>query len=57
MAISEQIGYPDYILEEEDQKLDQEYMHVSSKDSLHIICSCHLNRIGACTQAIALLNK
>lgn len=29
MAISEQIGYPDYILEEDNQKLDQEYIHVS----------------------------
>ncbi|KAK3536750.1 hypothetical protein QTP86_022991 [Hemibagrus guttatus] len=28
MAISEQIGYPDYILEEDDEKLDQEYIHL-----------------------------
>ncbi|KAF5901062.1 membrane metallo-endopeptidase-like 1, partial [Clarias magur] len=28
MAISEQIGYPDYILEEENKKLDQEYIHL-----------------------------
>ncbi|XP_076861735.1 membrane metallo-endopeptidase-like 1 [Brachyhypopomus gauderio] len=34
MAISEQIGYPDYILEEENQKLDQEYIHLNfSEDS------------------------
>lgn len=32
MAISEQIGYPDYILEEDDAKLDQEYIHVSFED-------------------------
>uniref|UniRef100_A0A8B9J6V1 Membrane metallo-endopeptidase-like 1 n=1 Tax=Astyanax mexicanus TaxID=7994 RepID=A0A8B9J6V1_ASTMX len=30
MAISEQIGYPDYILQEETQKLDQEYTHVGA---------------------------
>lgn len=34
MAISEQIGYPDYILEEDNEKLDQEYIHVSSEDSI-----------------------
>lgn len=34
MAISEQIGYPDYILEEDNGKLDQEYIHVGSEDSL-----------------------
>ncbi|XP_017352014.2 membrane metallo-endopeptidase-like 1 [Ictalurus punctatus] len=28
MAISEQIGYPDYILEEDNEKLDQEYIHL-----------------------------
>ncbi|KAK2821656.1 hypothetical protein Q7C36_020999 [Tachysurus vachellii] len=28
MSISEQIGYPDYILEEENGKLDQEYIHL-----------------------------
>ncbi|XP_027024697.1 membrane metallo-endopeptidase-like 1 [Tachysurus fulvidraco] len=28
MSISEQIGYPDYILEEENGKLDQEYNHL-----------------------------
>lgn len=34
MAISEQIGYPDYILEESNEKLDQEYIHVGPEDSL-----------------------
>ncbi|XP_036415110.1 membrane metallo-endopeptidase-like 1 [Colossoma macropomum] len=29
MAISEQIGYPDYILEENNQKLDHEYAHLN----------------------------
>lgn len=29
MAIKEHIGYPDHILEESNQKLDQEYAHVS----------------------------
>lgn len=28
MAVSEQIGYPDHILEEENEKLDEEYAHV-----------------------------
>lgn len=28
MAIKEHIGYPDHILEENNQKLDQEYAHV-----------------------------
>ncbi|TSU49999.1 Membrane metallo-endopeptidase-like 1 [Bagarius yarrelli] len=28
LAISEQIGYPDYILEEDNGKLDQEYIHL-----------------------------
>lgn len=28
MAIREHIGYPDHILEERNQKLDQEYAHV-----------------------------
>ncbi|XP_046730460.1 membrane metallo-endopeptidase-like 1 [Silurus meridionalis] len=28
MAISEQIGYPDYILEKNNEKLDQEYIHL-----------------------------
>ncbi|KAM9443739.1 membrane metallo-endopeptidase-like 1 [Clarias gariepinus] len=28
MAISEQIGYPDYILEDDNKKLDQEYIHL-----------------------------
>lgn len=28
MAISEQIGYPDHILEEENKKLEEEYTHV-----------------------------
>lgn len=43
MAIKEHIGYPDHILQESNQKLDQEYAHVSnslvssfSKDSLII---------------------
>lgn len=30
MAIKEHIGYPDHILQESNQKLDQEYTHVSS---------------------------
>lgn len=29
MAIKEQIGYPDYILEDHNEKLDQEYANVS----------------------------
>lgn len=29
MAIKEQIGYPDYILEDHNEKLDQEYTNVS----------------------------
>uniref|UniRef100_A0A8C1XH72 Membrane metallo-endopeptidase-like 1 n=1 Tax=Cyprinus carpio TaxID=7962 RepID=A0A8C1XH72_CYPCA len=29
MAISEQIGYPDHILEEENKKLDEEYTHLN----------------------------
>ncbi|KAI4889948.1 hypothetical protein NFI96_015103 [Prochilodus magdalenae] len=29
MAISEQIGYPDYILDEDNQKLDHEYTHLN----------------------------
>lgn len=29
MAIKEHIGYPDHILQEANQKLDQEYAHVS----------------------------
>lgn len=29
MAIKEHIGYPDHILQESNQKLDQEYAHVS----------------------------
>uniref|UniRef100_A0A4W4HEI0 Membrane metallo-endopeptidase-like 1 n=1 Tax=Electrophorus electricus TaxID=8005 RepID=A0A4W4HEI0_ELEEL len=29
LAISEQIGYPDYILQEENQKLDEEYIHLN----------------------------
>lgn len=28
MAIKEHIGYPDHILQERNQKLDQEYAHV-----------------------------
>ncbi|MCI4390399.1 hypothetical protein PGIGA_G00122220 [Pangasianodon gigas] len=28
MSISEQIGYPDYILQEDNEKLDQEYVHL-----------------------------
>lgn len=28
MAIKEQIGYPDYILEDQNEKLDQEYANV-----------------------------
>ncbi len=31
MAIKEHIGYPDHILQESNQKLDQEYAHVSRK--------------------------
>lgn len=30
LAIKEQIGYPDHILEENNQKLDEEYAHVST---------------------------
>lgn len=30
MAIKEQIGYPDYILEDQNDKLDQEYANVST---------------------------
>ncbi|XP_057218391.1 membrane metallo-endopeptidase-like 1 isoform X1 [Triplophysa rosa] len=29
MAVSEQIGYPDHILEEENKKLDEEYTHLN----------------------------
>ena len=29
MAIKEHIGYPDHILQKSNQKLDQEYAHVS----------------------------
>lgn len=29
LAIKEHIGYPDHILQERNQKLDQEYAHVS----------------------------
>lgn len=37
MAIKEHIGYPDHILQESNQKLDQEYAHVSKSlvSSLH----------------------
>lgn len=31
MAIKEHIGYPDYILQDSNPKLDQEYAHVSTK--------------------------
>lgn len=35
MAIKEQIGYPDYILEDQNEKLDLEYASVS------ILCISH----------------
>lgn len=34
MAIKEHIGYPDYILQDSNPKLDQEYAHVSAKPML-----------------------
>ncbi|XP_069771401.1 membrane metallo-endopeptidase-like 1 isoform X1 [Narcine bancroftii] len=33
MAIKEQIGYPDYILEEDNPRLDQEYVHLNFSES------------------------
>ncbi|XP_075394210.1 membrane metallo-endopeptidase-like 1 [Tenrec ecaudatus] len=35
MSIREQIGYPDYILEEKDQQLDQEYSHLNFSEDLY----------------------
>lgn len=59
MAIKEQIGYPDYILEDQNEKLDLEYANVSilcishrilQNKHLHLL-SCHRN---ICTCATAL---
>lgn len=36
MAIKEHIGYPDHILQVSNQKLDQEYAHVSKYSLFHI---------------------
>lgn len=40
IAIKEQIGYPDYILEDQNEKLDQEYANVSK--TTVILCDTDL---------------
>jgi len=68
MAIKEQIGYPDYILEDQNEKLDQEYANVSmlcepQYKSLHLfpchlkylyLCNCHFQVTGQHTKLIVL---
>lgn len=46
MSIREQIGYPDYILEERNKHLDEEYSNVSPSPSQGALKSpvCHLSQ-------------
>lgn len=49
LAIKEHIGYPDHILQERNQKLDQEYAHVSK--SWVLLPLSHCWKMKACTDS------